>query len=79
MSNNNLTEKESSNRNNVPIQDGKATGDKCGKSNVIPTHKSNEEIAKKSSKATQIDFIQLSSVCRELDRLLWLICRDRRK
>ncbi|XP_026672130.1 calcium release-activated calcium channel protein 1-like [Ceratina calcarata] len=58
MSYNNLTD--SSSRNSISIQDEKVPNEKYGKSNVLPMHRSSEEIAGKSSKATQIDFAQLS-------------------
>ncbi|XP_031775982.1 uncharacterized protein LOC100870084, partial [Apis florea] len=56
MSNNNLAEGRSF--NGTLIQDAKAMDEKYDKNN--PQNKSNEEMVKKSSKGTQIDFIQLS-------------------
>ncbi|KOX69548.1 Calcium release-activated calcium channel protein 1 [Melipona quadrifasciata] len=60
MSNKNRSEKESSHRNSIAIQDEKAASDKYSKGNAISAQKNPEEVVKKSSKATQIDFIQLS-------------------
>lgn len=57
MSNNNLGEGKSS----ALIQDAKVTNEKYDKNNAVGQHKGNgEEMVKKSSKATQIDFVQLS-------------------
>lgn len=56
MSNNNLGEGKSF----TLIQDVKVTNEKYDKNNAVAPHKSNEEMVKKSSKATQIDLIQFS-------------------
>lgn len=58
MSNNYLGEGKSF--NSTLIQDVKVTNEKYDKNNAVGPHKSSEETVKKSSKATQIDLIQLS-------------------
>ncbi|XP_068984512.1 calcium release-activated calcium channel protein 1-like [Bombus flavifrons] len=60
MPNNNLAEKESPNRNSILMQDEKTSGERYSKGNTVSIQRSTEEIASKSSKATQIDLIQLS-------------------
>nr|XP_033333227.1 calcium release-activated calcium channel protein 1-like [Megalopta genalis] len=55
MSNDNGIEKDLAKRNSVPNHD-----ERHGRSSTISTCRSNEEIAGKADKCTQIDFIQLS-------------------
>ncbi|CAK9823418.1 Calcium release-activated calcium channel protein 1 [Anthophora retusa] len=64
MSNNNLqslSEKDTTVKGSVLIQDEKASGgEKYGKGNAMSMYKSNEELSGKCSKSTQIDFAQFS-------------------